>query len=124
VRSLLIFFQQSHFQVSGSQRLVNYFRRYRDIFFGPDPVEILNLNYFRRYRDIFFGPDPVEILNLTPHKKSWVLQAMRHFGNYYNYKTNNPESKELIEKIINRYGLNIGSDMHQKIYIVDDLRAY
>jgi hypothetical protein len=45
---------------------------------------------------------------------------IRHFGNYYNYKTNNPECKELIEKIINRYGLNIGLDMHQKIYIVDD----
>ena len=45
---------------------------------------------------------------------------MRHFGNYYNYKTNNPECKELIEKLINRYGLNIGLDMHQKIYIVDD----
>src|SRR5215210_4475095 len=38
------------------------------------------------------------------------------------YKTNNPECKELIDKIINRYGLNIGLglDMHQRIYIVDD----
>jgi hypothetical protein len=45
---------------------------------------------------------------------------MRHFGNYYYYKTNNPECKELVEKIINRYGLNIGLDMHQRIYIVDD----
>ena len=45
---------------------------------------------------------------------------MLHFGNYYFYKTNNPECKELIEKIINRYGLNIGLDMHQKIYLVDD----
>ena len=45
---------------------------------------------------------------------------MRHFGNYYLYRTNNPECKELIEKIINRYGLNIGLDMHQKIYLVDD----
>ena len=78
------------------------------------------VNYFRRFRDIFFGPDPAEILKLKPHKRSWILQAMRHFGNYYNYKTNNPECKELIEKIINRYGLNIGLDMHQKIYIVDD----
>jgi hypothetical protein len=34
--------------------------------------------------------------------------------------TYNPECKELIEKTINRYGLNIGLDMHQKIYIVDD----
>jgi intergrase/recombinase len=78
------------------------------------------VNYFRRFRDIFFGSDPAEILKLKPHKRSWILQAIRHFGNYYNYKTNNPECKELIEKIINRYGLNIGLDMHQKIYIVDD----
>jgi hypothetical protein len=78
------------------------------------------VTYFRRFRDIFFGPNPSEILKLTPHKRSWILQAIRHFGNYYNYKTNNPECKELIEKIINRYGLNIGLDMHQKIYIVDD----
>jgi intergrase/recombinase len=78
------------------------------------------VNYFRRFRDIFFGSDPAEILKLKPHKRSWILQAIRHFGNYYNYKTNNPECKELIEKIINRYGLNIGLDMHQRIYIVDD----
>lgn len=45
---------------------------------------------------------------------------MRHFGNYYYYKTNNHECDELIEKIINRYDLNIGLDMHQKIYLVDD----
>jgi hypothetical protein len=45
---------------------------------------------------------------------------MRHFGNYYFYKTNNPECKELIDKIINRYGLDIALDMHQRIYIVDD----
>jgi hypothetical protein len=78
------------------------------------------INYFRRFRDIFFGSDPAEILKLKPHKRSWILQAIPHFGNYYNYKTNNPECKELIEKIINHYGLNIGLDMHQKIYIVDD----
>ena len=82
------------------------------------------VNYFRRFRDIFFGPDPAEILKLTPHKKSWILQAMRHFGNYYNYKTNNPECKELMEKIINRYGLNIGLDMHQKICISKGRSVY
>ena len=40
-------------------------------------------------------------------------------GNYYHYKVNYPECKELIEKI-SRYGLDIGLDMHQKIYIVDE----
>jgi intergrase/recombinase len=78
------------------------------------------VSYFRRFRDVFFSVDPAELLKLTPTKRSWILQAIRHFGNYYNYKTNNPECKELIEKIISRYSLNIGLDMHRRIYIVDD----
>jgi hypothetical protein len=78
------------------------------------------VSYFRRFCDVFFGPQPEEILKLKAPKRGWILQGMRHFGNYYYYKTNNPECKELIEKIINRYGLNIGLDMHQRIYIVDD----
>jgi hypothetical protein len=79
------------------------------------------VSYFRRYRDVFFGPDPAtEILALKPHKRSWVLLAMKHFGNYYFYKTNNPECKELVVKIIQRYSMNIGLDHHQRIYIVDD----
>jgi intergrase/recombinase len=78
------------------------------------------VSYFRRFRDVFFGANPADLLKLTPHKRGWILQAMRAFGNYYNYKTNNPECKESIEKIINRYALNVGLDRHQRIYIVDD----
>jgi hypothetical protein len=78
------------------------------------------VSYFRRFRDLFFGPQPEDILKFNPPKRGWIIQAMRHFGNFYYYKTNNPECKELIEKIISRYGLNIGLDMHQRIYIVDD----
>jgi len=62
------------------------------------------VSYFRRYRDIFFGPEPGDLHKFKPHKRAWTLQGMRHFGNYYFYRTNNPECKELIEKIINRYG--------------------
>lgn len=78
------------------------------------------VSYFRRHRDIFFGPNPGQIMQLTPHRRMWVLQALRQFGNYYNYKTNNPECKELIEKIINRFGLNVGMDVQHRVYIVDD----
>jgi intergrase/recombinase len=78
------------------------------------------VSYFHRHRDTFFGPDPVQILQLTPHRRMWILQAMRQFGNYYNYKTNNPECKELIEKIITRFGLNVGMDVQHRVYIVDD----
>jgi hypothetical protein len=78
------------------------------------------VSYFRRFRDLFFGRQHEEILKFSPPNRGWIIQAMRHFWSYYYYKTNNPECKELIEKIINRYGLNIGLDMHQRIYIVDD----
>jgi intergrase/recombinase len=78
------------------------------------------VSYFRRFRDLFFGPQLEDIFKFSASKRGWIIQAMRHFGNYYYYKTNNPECKELIEKIIDRYGLNIGLDMHQRIYIVDD----
>ena len=80
----------------------------------PKPDQRDLVSYFRRYRDIFFGPEPGELHKFKP-QRAWTLQGMRHFGNYYFYRTNNPECKELIEKIINRYGLNIGLDMHQKI---------
>jgi hypothetical protein len=45
---------------------------------------------------------------------------MRNFVLYYYYKTNNIECKELVSRIIERYHLNRGLDMHQRIYIVDD----
>lgn len=35
-------------------------------------------NYFLRYSDIFFGPNPAgELFKLAPHKRSWIIQAMR-----------------------------------------------
>lgn len=39
------------------------------------------VSYFKRFRDSFFGRDPTEISKLTPHKRMWVMQAMRNFGN-------------------------------------------
>jgi intergrase/recombinase len=78
------------------------------------------VSYFKRFGDAFFGRDPTEISKLTPHKRMWIMQAMRQFGNYYFYKTNNPECKELIEKIISRFGLNVGWDRQKRIYLVDE----
>jgi len=78
------------------------------------------VNYFARYREVFFGREPTELLRLTSRKRSWILVSMRYFGNYYNYKTGNPECKDLIERIIDRFGLNVGLDNQQKVYLVDD----
>jgi hypothetical protein len=40
------------------------------------------VSYFRRFRDVFFGPQSEEILIFSPSKRGWIIQAMRHFGNY------------------------------------------
>jgi hypothetical protein len=36
------------------------------------------VNYFKRYADTFFGPEPdTEVFKLKPHKRGWILQAMK-----------------------------------------------
>jgi intergrase/recombinase len=78
------------------------------------------VNYFLKYREVFFGREPTELLKLSPRKRSWILSSLRHFGSYYNYKTGNPECRELVDKIIDRFGLNTGFDNQRKVYLVDD----
>ena len=39
------------------------------------------VSYFRRFRDLFFGPQPEEILKFNPPKRGWIIQAS------FNYKT-------------------------------------
>jgi hypothetical protein len=77
-------------------------------------------SYFRRYRDVFFGPDPCQILKLTPHRRMWILQGTRNFASYYLYRTGNHECRELVEKIISRFSLSAGWDRQKKIYVVDN----
>jgi hypothetical protein len=41
-------------------------------------------NYFLLYSDIFFGTNPAnELFKLAPHKRSWIIQSMRRFGDYF-----------------------------------------
>lgn len=77
------------------------------------------LSYFEKYASIFFGPNPdVELYKLKPHKRSWILQAIKRFGDYYFRKYNNREVTQLIKQIIERYDLNKDLDMKDHIYLV------
>jgi intergrase/recombinase len=77
------------------------------------------LSYFERYAHIFFGLNPdVELFKLKPHKRSWILQSVKRFGDYYFRKYNNREVIQLIRQIIERYDLNKNLDMKDKIYLV------
>jgi hypothetical protein len=77
------------------------------------------LSYFEKYASIFFGPSPdVELFKLKPHKRSWILQAIKRFGDYYFRKYNNREVTQLIRQIIERYDLNKDLDMKDHIYLV------
>jgi Archaeal phage integrase len=78
------------------------------------------VNYFKRYADIFFGPEPdTELFKLKPHKRGWILQAMKRFGDYYFWKYNTREVQELVRKIIERYVLNKDLDYKDRIYLVN-----
>ena len=58
-------------------------------------------SYYLRYVNIFFGPNPdVELLKLAKHKRSWILQSIKRFGDYYVNRYGNKEVKFLIARII------------------------
>lgn len=77
------------------------------------------LSYFERYSSIFFGSNPeIELFKMNPHKRSWILQSMKRFGDYYYKKYNDRQVIELIKRIIERYDLNKNLDMKDRIYLV------
>jgi len=77
------------------------------------------LSYFERYAHVFFGLNPdIELFKLNPHKRSWILQSVKRFGDFYFRKYNNREVIQLIRQIIERYNLNKNIDMKDKIYLV------
>jgi hypothetical protein len=77
------------------------------------------VNYFDKYATVFFSPNPdVQLLKLAPHKRSWILQAIKRLGDYYYRKYNNREVIQLIREIIERYDLNRDLDMKDRIYLV------
>ena len=66
-------------------------------------------SYYIRYVDIFFSPTPdVELFKCTNPKRSWILQAIKRFGDYYVNRYGNKDVKHLISRIIERYELNRG----------------
>ena len=76
-------------------------------------------SYYLKYVDIFFGPRPgEELLKLMPHKRSWILQSVKRFGDYYLNRYGTIDVKQLISRIIERHQLNKNLDMKDKIYLV------
>jgi hypothetical protein len=63
------------------------------------------VSYFDRYCEIFFT-NPALIRTESGHKRAWICDAMRRFGEYYDRKLSNPQLKILISEIIQRYELN------------------
>ena len=76
-------------------------------------------SYYVRYVDYFFSSSPdVHLFKLANHKRSWILQAIKRFGDYYVSRYGNKEVKYLIARIIERYGLNRDLDQKDRIYLV------
>ena len=76
-------------------------------------------SYYIRYVDTFFSPIvDVELFKLAKHKRSWILQSIKRFGDYYAYRYGNKDVKNLIARIIERYDLNRDLDQKDRIYLV------
>lgn len=74
------------------------------------------ISYFERYAEIFFTK-PQLIRDETGHKRAWICDSMRRFGEYYDRKFHNPELKLLIQEIIGRYELNRKMKIHDRVWI-------
>jgi intergrase/recombinase len=77
------------------------------------------VRYFERYAEIFFTK-PQLIRDESGHKRAWICDAMRRFGEYYDRKFHNPELKLLIQEIIERYELNKKLKMCDRVWISDE----
>jgi intergrase/recombinase len=76
------------------------------------------VNDFKRDADIFFGPEPDTVFfKLKRHKRAWILQALKRFGDCWKY--NSREVQKLVKTTIERYMLNRDLDMKDKIYLVN-----
>jgi hypothetical protein len=60
------------------------------------------VHYFERYVEIFFT-NPGLIRTEFGHKRAWICDALRRFGECYDRRFHNPELKILIQEIIERY---------------------
>ena len=54
----------------------------------------------------FYGPNPAEGLFKFKPQRSWILQSIKTFGDYYFKKYNNKDISNLIGPIIERYDVN------------------
>ena len=76
-------------------------------------------SYYLKYVDIFFAPKPdVELLKFAPHKRSWILQSIKRFGDFYFNRYGTKDVKQLILRIIERHDLSKNLDMKDRIYLV------
>jgi intergrase/recombinase len=76
------------------------------------------VGYFDRYCEIFFT-NPHLIRSESGHKRAWICDAMRRFGEYYDRRFNNPQLKLLIAEIIQRYELNKKMRIHDRLWLTD-----
>lgn len=76
------------------------------------------VRYFERYVEIFFTK-PELIRTESGHKRAWICDAMRRFGEYYDRKFHNPELKLLIQEIIERFELNRKMKIHDRLWVSD-----
>lgn len=76
-------------------------------------------SYYKRYADLFFTK-PEIVQEEHPRKRMWICDAMRRFGDYYDFAYQQPEVRLLVREIIERYQLNKNTRMHDMVWVTDN----
>ena len=76
------------------------------------------VKYYQRFAEFFFTK-PEIVRAESGRNRSWICDAMRRFGEYYDYKHQNPEMKMLVKEVIERYEINRHMRTHDKVWIAD-----
>ena len=77
------------------------------------------VRYYERFMEIFFTKSQL-IQSESGHKRAWICDALRRFGEYYDRKFHNPELRILIDELITRYELNKKTRIHNRIWLADE----
>lgn len=75
-------------------------------------------NYYKRHVGIFFT-NPSILKGSTGHVRSYICDAMRRFGEWYDQRYDDPEVRLLIDEIIKRYDLNKRLRIHDRLWMGD-----
>lgn len=76
------------------------------------------VSYYQRLAEFFFTKQEI-IRAESGRVRAWICDTMRRYGEYYDFRFQNPEMRLLVKEIIERYEINRNMTTHDKLWLAD-----